>query len=324
MHGDLGTIQAPDQHLSVGEAFIRSAGYLKARERMPSANVDLSIEHKATLVTGALRSGGDLVIPDLANRPNRLMVQDLLPSGTTDQNAINYLQNDWGAPYTPLGTAEGAVKNDMGATIAAKTATVSKVAAFNRVTDEFFSDQAAFKSYIDAFAECSLAPTIEQKIIVDINAQARTITGYPATATGIFDAIQSAIQFCASSSGGGQNADAIVISSSDWGIIRNDKGTGGNFQSIGPFGSGEQSEFGKLYFDRLFNLPVVIGSIPAKTILVGNFRQGGQVFYRENFTVSTSNSDQDNFVKNYISVRSEARLATAVYQPWVFWKITVA
>ena len=49
--------------------------------------------------------------------------------------------------------------------------------------------------------------------------------------------------------------------------------------------------------------------------LTGAFDLAAQIFDRQNATVDMSTEDQDNFVKNKVTVRAEERLGLAVYRP---------
>jgi len=54
--------------------------------------------------------------------------------------------------------------------------------------------------------------------------------------------------------------------------------------------------------------------------LVGAFKLGAQIFDREDANVEISTEDQDNFIKNLVTIRAEERLALAVYRPESFVK----
>ena len=84
----------------------------------------------------------------------------------------------------------------------------------------------------------------------------------------------------------------------------------GNYLAGGPFVS---------QAPVAWNLPLVTGmSIAAGNFLVGAFRFGAQVFDRLAPEVVISTEDQDNFVKNLITIRGEERLAFAVKAPGAF------
>jgi HK97 family phage major capsid protein len=54
-------------------------------------------------------------------------------------------------------------------------------------------------------------------------------------------------------------------------------------------------------------------SMTAGDFLVGNFATGAQIFDRMNATVEVARQNEDDFVRNMISILAEERLALAVY-----------
>jgi HK97 family phage major capsid protein len=70
---------------------------------------------------------------------------------------------------------------------------------------------------------------------------------------------------------------------------------------------------------RLWTLPVV--QTPAMAVshfLTGAFRLGAQIFDRLSIEVLISTEDQDNFVRNLLTIRAEERLALCCYRPAAF------
>lgn len=55
--------------------------------------------------------------------------------------------------------------------------------------------------------------------------------------------------------------------------------------------------------------------------IVGAFNLGGAVFYRNGLSVESTNTDQDDFIKNLTTIRVEQRLALAVYRPLAFCRV---
>jgi HK97 family phage major capsid protein len=52
--------------------------------------------------------------------------------------------------------------------------------------------------------------------------------------------------------------------------------------------------------------------------LTGAFRLGAQIFDRMSMEVLLSTENEDDFVRNMITIRAEERLALAVYRPQAF------
>jgi HK97 family phage major capsid protein len=67
---------------------------------------------------------------------------------------------------------------------------------------------------------------------------------------------------------------------------------------------------------RLWGLPVVATqSMAENNALVGAFRMAATIYDRMGAEVLISSEDQDNFIKNMLTVRAEKRLALAVKRP---------
>jgi len=66
-------------------------------------------------------------------------------------------------------------------------------------------------------------------------------------------------------------------------------------------------------------LPVaVIKGLPEGSAIVGAFDSAAQLFRRIGVIISASNSDGDNFTKNFVIVLAEQRSTTAIYSPVAF------
>jgi HK97 family phage major capsid protein len=58
--------------------------------------------------------------------------------------------------------------------------------------------------------------------------------------------------------------------------------------------------------------------MPAGQALVGDFANGATLFVREAVNVRTSDADQDDFVRNRLTMLGEGRFGLAVWQPAAF------
>jgi HK97 family phage major capsid protein len=103
-----------------------------------------------------------------------------------------------------------------------------------------------------------------------------------------------------------------VLHPSDWADIELTKTDNGQYLFTNPQNGNEP---------RLWRLPVVdTQAMTLDNFLVGAFKLGAQIFDREDANVEISTEDQDNFIKNLVTIRAEERLALAVYRPESFVK----
>jgi HK97 family phage major capsid protein len=98
--------------------------------------------------------------------------------------------------------------------------------------------------------------------------------------------------------------NGIVIHPSDWMRMRLLKDADGNYLLGNPQAAAEP---------RLFGLPVVATTAMAiDKFLIGDFRRAATLYDRQEATVALSTEDGDNFVKNMVTIRCEARLGLAL------------
>ena len=118
----------------------------------------------------------------------------------------------------------------------------------------------------------------------------------------------------------GYAPDALLINPTDWATLLQTKDS--NLQyllggpAFGPYGNG-----GYNGNPRIWGLNVIESAgIPQGECCVGAFKAGAAVITKANegFRVEVSNSDQDDFIKNIITIRIEERLALAVRVPAAF------
>jgi HK97 family phage major capsid protein len=104
----------------------------------------------------------------------------------------------------------------------------------------------------------------------------------------------------------------IVLHPSDWAGIQLTKSTIGDYIFSNPQA---------IATPMLWGLPVVpTQAMTQGTGLTGAFKMGAQVFDREDANVVISTENQDDFIRNMITIRCEERLALAVYRPEAFIK----
>jgi HK97 family phage major capsid protein len=295
--------------------------------------LDLAVRNAATTSTGLTSIEKLPGVVTLGVRP--LMVKDLIAPGTTANTSIRYIQEN-AYPGGGAGmVAQGAAKPEVTFTLAEVTADVKKIAAYTKVTDELFADFLAVASYINMRLPYMVERVEEDQLLngdgtgnnllgimnfAGVQSQAR---GADTNADAIYKAF-TLVRWgnLAGAAQGGFEPDAIVIHPTNWQTIRLAKDANGQYFGGGPF-TGAYGNGPLVQFDSLWGKPVVITpAIAVNTALVGAFRLASQYFQRQGLTVESTNTDQDDFIKNLTTIRAEERLALAVYRPPAFCQVT--
>lgn len=264
-------------------------------------------------------------IVTLGVRP--LMVKDLLAPGATTATTIRYIREK-SFTNTAATVAEGAAKPQALFEYEEKDAPVRKIAVFTKVTDELFADYMAMASYINQRLVYMVEQT-EDNQLLNGDGTGTNLTGLLQT-SGIQtqakgadtnpDALYKAMTKVRTV--GFFEPDGVVINPGDFQILRLSKDTAGQYLGGGPF-TGAYGNSPLVMFDSIWGKPCAItAAIAAGTALVGAFRLGAQYFQRQGVTVDMTNSDQDDFIKNLMTIRVEERLALAVYRPLAFCTVT--
>jgi HK97 family phage major capsid protein len=301
--------------------FIKRGGH-----RSSSAWISPMVELQATTLDTTSGSGGQLIVSDY--QPGvvpllfkRLVVADLIASGTTNSNSVTYMKE---TTFTNAAapTTEGAAKPESTLVFAQVTDNVQKIAHFLPVTEEMLEDVAQIRSYVDGRLRLGVQLTEEDQLLNG--------SGTPPAIRGILN--RSGLT-AAQARGTDTNADAIfkqittiattvfidpdgvVINPANWQTIMLAKDANGQYYGAGPFASQQQM--------TIWGLPSVrTPSIASGTALVGAFAQAAQVFRKGGIRVEASNSHQDFFIKNLVAIRAEERLALAVYRAAAFGTVT--
>jgi HK97 family phage major capsid protein len=314
----------------IADFFFKKQGHRTSSAwRSPSVElaVDWGNRFSAATLTTDPASGGALVIPQylpgIMQRPTpRLVVADLLASGTTDSNLITYMV-ETAFTNAAAAVAEGAAKPESTLTFAPASEPVRKLAHWLPVTEEMLEDVPAIRSYIDA--RLRLGVEIEEEDqLVNGDGTAPNISGIldraglgAAVARGAAESNADAIfrQIMTLYGASYIMSDGIVMNPADWVSTVSTKTQQGNYLTAGPFSP--------IQSPTLWGLPVAVTpAIVAATSLVGAFKQAAQVFRKGGIRVEASNSHQDYFIKNLVAIRAEERLALAVYRPGAFGTVT--
>ena len=258
----------------------------------------------------------DKTVVEAARVP--LVVRDLFGAENISGSTLVYLV-EGAMQGAPAVTAEGAEKPQIHfADPTPKTVSLAKVACHIKESDEYIHDYPFLASAINGRLLYELGLVEQNKLVTDLLGTSGIQTGTyaaNATASGIADAILQAAMDVQNSSGFA--ADAILINPADWYTLRVGK-------------DGEDRYYGGGYFggqsvQNLWGINVCVSpAVTAGTIVVGAYKTCASVVQNGGVSVEAVNTNEDDFVKNLMTIRAEERLALAVRRPAGFKKLTKA
>jgi len=265
-------------------------------------------------------------------------VADLFMQAQTDSPTIRFMKE---TTYTNGADTvlEGDDKPEAGFALEEVDVSVRKVAVWTKITDETLEDFAQVRPYVDQRLSFMVRSKIDDQLL-NGSGTAPNIAGLLGTsgvqtaemssntAVKLAEAIMNAITKVRVT--GQFEPDAIVMHPNDYQKLR--LATDGNTQYYG--GGFFEGQYGKEYSDpgRLWGLRLVqttaISEIDLATPAAGNkgpivgaFKLGGAVFYRNGLAIESTNTDQDDFLMNLTTIRVEQRLALAIYRPLAFCRV---
>ncbi len=328
---------------SIGERFVNSAEFKECQAARNGISrkyeigsfflhqkVDsiLSGSHPGTLgiatdLTSVQRLSG---IGQTPNVP--LTIRTLLPTGRTQNNMIEFVKenvftNNAGPQYSPVSpqsgaTGDGVLKNKSTLTYTLVQRPVSTIAHYMKASRQIIDDAPMLQSEINNRLLYGLALEEEEQLLLGdgnngnqlgIIPQATAYdTNYNVLNDTKIDKIRHALLQVTISK---YLPTAIVLSPKDWHDVELTKTAEGGTANTGAY---VLSNPAMATDPRLWGLRVVPSlSMTAGDFLVGNFATGAQIFDRMSATVEVARQNEDDFVRNMISILAEERLALAVY-----------
>lgn len=321
-----------DQHKSVGQRFVDSDEFKAAAAAGNSWRGRASLEIKAVVpLSTSATSGGTSVssslIPAQRVEPIMLMqtpvtIRSLIAPGNTSSNAIEYAKQT-GFQNMAAPVAELALKPQSDITFTMANAPVRTIAHWIKASKQIMADAPGLRSMIDGQLLYGLSLVEDQQLLLgdgtgqNLNGLMTQATAFAApagaaTATTAVDRLRLALLQATLAL---LPPSGIVLNNVDWANIELQKDTTGRYIYGDPQGG--------TMVRRLWGLPVAPSfSMAQNNFLVGAFSTAAQIFDREDANVMVSTEDQDNFVKNAVTILAEERLALAVYRPQAFIKGT--
>ena len=261
----------------------------------------------------------DFVMP----KRDRLVVADLLQSGTVSGSAIKYPV--FGALEGGTGyVSEGGTKPQLHVGDPTwLTDALGEIAGWFKVTDDMAEDLPYMVSEINSTAVYDLQYKEEQAILFG-NGTAPNLRGITQrsgiqTATKGADSVADAIFKAAGKvqTATGLTADAIVMNPTDYEALRLSKDSNGQYFGggffTGPYGNGDVMVNPPVWGRRT----VVTSAIPAGKVLIGAF-SSAKLFKKGGIRVESTNSNVDDFINDKITTRLRQREGLQVKYPAAF------
>ena len=323
---------------TLGEHFVKEAkAKLKGRQgsRFSVASTEFKASTDSQLSPSSLSPAVTQVDTNIVTGfRRRLTVADLLAQGTLTGSAITYfVEGALEGDFTTV--AEGAQKPQLHyADPTAVTEALKKIAAFIKESDEMIEDLPFLASAINnrllynlgLFEENQLLSgngtgTNIKGLLNRSGIQTETAASVSAAGDDNADAIFRAITKVGT--GSGLDADGIVINPADYQNLRLRRDGNGQYYG-GGFFAGEYGNGGITMQPPLWGMrTVVTPAITAGTVLVGAFQQTSTLYRKGGVRVEATNSNEDDFENNKVTIRAEERVALAVRVPAGLVKVTL-
>lgn len=252
-----------------------------------------------------------------------LTIRDLFGAEQISGNAVTYYTLGALEDNSAIGTTvtEGSAKNRIHIGNSAATVALIKKGAYVKESDELLSDNAWLESALRSRYIYEFNKMIEKYLVTT----AAGTSGIQTSADGVnADAILKAILAIKGQTG--FDANAVIVNPADLYTILTTKDNAGQYQfggpAFAPYGNGNYGGVAPIW-----GIPMVASSdVDSGTCLVGAFNLGASVVTKagEGLRVEVSNSDQDDFIKNLVTVRVEERLVEVVRYPKAIYKLTTA
>lgn len=241
----------------------------------------------------------------------RLTIEDLLTTvPVTIGNSATYPIVDTRTPIDDTPQTEGDAKPGGEYKFDMVTVQLQTMAGWVKLSTQFLEDAPGLAAYVNADLPLQVRQNVETYLAGELQSAAagNSFDGTGIGGTNGFDAILEAITAIQTAGG---DPNGLVVTPADWAALRVLKNTGGdeNYIGGGPFTP----------TDNPWNLRVVI--TPKATTgspIVGDFARGAKVYRKGGLSVASTNSDQDDFITNKVTIRAETRLVIGVTYPEFF------
>lgn len=277
-------------------------GFFADLPTAPGAPVD------STGTAPAIRPDYRGVLPPVLRR---LTFLDLIPKGTTDSNTIEYVQVQ-SIPGSAAPVAEGNVKPQEGLALVDQTAPVRTIAGWIKVNRQAMDDMAGLATLINSLLPYDVRRQIEAQILSGngVGQNLRGIIGMSGVNDVAFVAGSNKLDMLL------RGITTLILNDADPNVLVANPLLWQDILMAKSVGSGEYLAGGPFQFTspQIWGLAVTASRAVAQDLPIMGDTAGATLLFREGVNVKTSDSDQDDFVRNRVTVLAEARVAFPVWR----------
>lgn len=304
---------------SLGQMFTEFDGFKEFAGKQRHKGQSRALELKD--ITSGSASAGDGIWsyrdPEIVSNPYRpRMIRSLIPTVPVNSNLVEWVQTLVRTNLADVVT-EGAAKPKSDLTYDRKETPVRKIAHYFKTSMEVLQDFARLRAEIDNEG-FEMLRQVEEDQLMTGDGTGINILGLVPQATAFdnsvvvsadqqVDVIRRAILQVRQSY---YSATGIVLNPADWAAIELLK-DGENRYLFSAATTGAPA--------RLWGLPVVESdALQSGEFLVGAFSTAATIYDRMQASVFLSTENEDDFVRNMVSIMFEERIALAVKRPLAF------
>lgn len=305
---------------ALSDAFNDGIDKLKAMSEGQTKSVSFDIKDGVGTMTQGDNLTGEVIpptrVPGIFHDPDRQQhVRQFLSTATTDSNNIRYVVEDDYEDGTDV-VGEGSTKPQSDFELEAKDAPVRKIATYMKVSDEMLEDVAGLSGFITARGSNKYRLKEDQQLLYGTGSgnQIKGLTLDAASFDGKlteprkneFDVIMDARAQLADRH---YMPEGVMVHPVDWMNLLIRKGTDGQYIVPDIVRNG-------LAPAQIAGVPVIQNTaINEGEFLIADFSQMATLYDRRGLSVRFFEQNEDDAIKNLITVVIEGRLALPIYLP---------
>lgn len=275
---------------------------ISLKEDMTQAN-----SFESTIVVPVQYQPGIVYDPDRTEH-----IRDFIAQGTTNSNMVSFIQ-EYAQTWTNADvTTEGAELKQGDVDLKRVDAAVIKLSVYGILSEEMMEDVDGLTSYLMARLPSKLRNEEDDQILnhptYGILTKATAYVDALADADiSYYDILADAVRQIRDDE---YQATAILLHPQDYTNLILTKDDNGQYVTPYAFMNGRITVVGVPVYQTT--------AITQGTFLVGDFKLGAQVFDRRQISIEFTNTNEDNFVKDMVTVRCTERIAICVYRAKCF------